>query len=203
MIESHTMSEASAEADKLLVRFIAGDDAAFESLFEKIGQRLFAFILQYMRDYHRAEDVYQAVCIKVATKASMYEKRTGALAWIFQIARNACIDELRTIKRHPSVSLDAPTGDATTFADLMMAHTTQPGDEATKSELGMAILTAVESLPDPQREVFLLREEADLSFEEISGVLGINKDTAKSRMRYALERLRNALGREAREYAVE
>lgn len=198
------MSEASAEADRLLVRFIAGDDTAFERLFEVIGQRLFAFILQYLRDYHRAEDVYQAVCIKVATKAGSYEKRTGALAWIYQITRNACIDELRSLKHVPDVSLDAPAGSGeNTLADFLAAGGAQPHEQAAANELGTAILRAIESLPERQREVFLLKEEAELTFEEISAVLDINKDTAKSRMRYAIERLRNALGREAREHAVE
>jgi len=133
------------------------------------------------------------------------KKKASVVAWLFQIARNACLDALRKEGRRPVVSLDAPGGgeDATTMAATVPADAPAPDARLTREELGARIARAVEDLPEEQREVFLLKEEGELTFEEIGRILGCGKETAKSRMRYALERLRNALGREARLYGLQ
>ncbi|MFW5857209.1 MAG: RNA polymerase sigma factor, partial [Planctomycetota bacterium] len=98
---SHPVTDASPDpaaerdAEALLAAYVKGDEAAFETLFDQVGHRIFAFVLRMMADSHRAEDVYQTVLIKVATKADLYRKKASVVAWLFQIARNACLDALR------------------------------------------------------------------------------------------------------------
>jgi RNA polymerase sigma-70 factor (ECF subfamily) len=195
---------APASPEDLLAAWIEGSEEAFEALVEQVGGRLYGFVRRMMGSHHRAEDVYQTVLLKMATKARMYQRRASLNSWLFQIARNACLDELRRENRNPSVSLDVTP--ASQEGPALKARLAKEGPEpdaaATQAELGRAIAEAVESLPDEQREVFLLREDGELNFEEIGSILGCGKETAKSRMRYALERLRNALGREARIYGL-
>lgn len=190
--------------ENLLESYVNGDEKAFERLFEIIGVRLFAFIMRYIGNFSQAEDVYQNVCIKVAMKAGTYSRKASAMAWIFQIARNTCIDVIRTKGRTPKVSIDgsASRQEDAAVIELEDKKTADPSDGPVRLELAKAIAAAVEKLPDEQREVFLLKEEGELSFEEISKIVGCGKETAKSRMRYALERLRNSLGQEARNYGL-
>jgi RNA polymerase sigma-70 factor (ECF subfamily) len=192
-----------ATEEALLERYLGGDDAAFEQLVEQTGERLFAFIGRFLGDWHEAEDVYQLVWVKVARRAGSFDGRSRFTTWLFQVARNSCLDAVRRRKRRRLVTL-APREEETRPEpfDALAAEEAAPGDTVLDEELGARIREAVRSLPSEQREVFLLKEEADMTFEEIGALLGCGKETAKSRMRYALRRLRNALGAEARQYGI-
>jgi len=128
---------------------------------------------------------------------------------VYTIARNLCIDQLRKaqLRRHPS--LDQPSGsggsgeeDGPTLGERTAdEHPERTVDRAAIGrELAEHIQHAVESLPEEQREVFLLREVANVPFKEIAAMIGIPENTVKSRMRYALERLQKALS-EYEDYA--
>jgi RNA polymerase sigma-70 factor (ECF subfamily) len=182
---------------------VAGDESAFEALFQEMGERLFAFILRYLGDHHRAEDVYQAVLVKVACKAATFQAHAKATTWIFQIARNTCLDELRAENRRPKVLSSEPELSQGLGGSPLPGEAPEPAEELIHKELGSRIEQAIQSLPDEQREVFLLKEEGGLTFEEISAVTDCGRETCKSRMRYALERLRNGLTREAKQYGLQ
>ena len=189
--------------EELLEAFRVGDDEAFAALVEQIGGRLYGFICRLSADAHLAEDVYQQVLIKIALKAGDYDGRARLLTWVYAIARNAVIDTLRQLNRKPEyggVTLDSVDGKSP--VSVALTRDLSPLDQLTVRELGERIRLAVEALPLEQREVFLLREDGDLSFIEIAQILGCGKDTAKSRMRYALLHLRQALGAEARLYGL-
>jgi len=190
--------------EELLAAYVQGDEPAFEELFARTGGRLFAFVRRYLGDHHMAEDVYQEVCMKAARGAGGFARRASAATWLFQIARNACLDALRRQGRRPRlVRLEygeaVPPVDPTARASDPVQD---PPAAAERAELGEVIVRAVEALPAAQREVFLLKEEAGLTFEEIGRLTGTGKDTAKSRMRYALERLRTSLGPEVRDHGL-
>lgn len=189
--------------EELLARYVEGDEAAFGHLVERIGDRLFGFIRRFLSNHHLAEDVYQAVLVKVATHAASFDGRARVTTWVYQIARNACLDAVRSRSRRHLVSLDAGRDDGDgSLLEARIVEDLPPEEALTVEELGRRIADAVEALPAEQKEVFLLREDADLSFDQIGKVLGCGKETAKSRMRYALKRLRNALGAEARLYGL-
>jgi RNA polymerase sigma-70 factor (ECF subfamily) len=196
MTENNSAEEVKS-ADELLNEYISGNTSAFEKMFELIGAKLFSFICRYTLNPHRAEDIYQDVCIKVACKAGEFSGG-NASAWIFRIARNACIDVIRYEARRPAVSLDREIE----AGRQVEGKSEEPSEDVAKEELLRLIMSAVEKLPDEQREVFLLKEEGGLTFAEIADIVGCGRETAKSRMRYALERLRNALGREASNYGL-
>jgi RNA polymerase sigma-70 factor, ECF subfamily len=186
--------------DQLLQAYLGGNDAAFEELFRQVGSPLFNYICRYLGDYFQAEDVYQNLCIKVATQAGRFERRSSVTTWLYQIARNACVDKLRSEGRKARVFYES---EGRTDGGASSSRNADPGNRVEQAELTLAITRAVENLPEEQREVFLLKEEGGRTFEEIGSILGCGKETAKSRMRYALERLRNSLGREARLYGLQ
>ncbi len=190
--------------EELLERFRQGSDAAFEALAAQVGGRLFGFLCRYLGDEHLAEDVYQNVLVKIARHAGDYDGRSRLQTWIYQIARNASVDALRARKRSREIPAGAGAEDGETLSVLsaIVSKDLPPLEQLTVEELGRRIGLAVEGLPLEQREVFLLREQADLTFEDIGQMLGCGKETAKSRMRYAMRNLQSALGAEARLYGL-
>lgn len=206
MIKDAELDFGYMTPEELLEHYCQGSEQAFTALVELIGGRVFAFICRYITEYHTAEDVYQNVWTKVAINAKQYDGRARLSTWIYQIARNCSIDAIRINARKKEVAVANSSEDDSTKApltpEMVFSKDLPPDEQLTVEELGKRIINAVATLPSEQREVFLLKEDADLTFEEIAQILGISKDTAKSRMRYGLNRLRAALGKEARLYGL-
>jgi RNA polymerase sigma-70 factor (ECF subfamily) len=136
--------------------------------------------------------------MRLVQNAAEFKHEARFSTWLYAIARNLCIDQLRRLqhRRHPS--LDQPLGgddDSRTLGDSVSAHhpTSNAERSAVGSEVQASIVKAVDALPEDQREVFLLREIADLPFKDIAEITGASENTVKSRMRYALDRLKLAL----------
>lgn len=199
--ESLAVLAEPGSAEELLELYLAGQDEAFTRLVTLIGDRLFGFLCRFCRDRHLAEDVYQIVLVKVAIHAGTFDRRARFQTWLYRIARNAALDELRKQQRRKTIPLN-PTGEDEGIIGVVANDSSQPDELLSQEELKHNIFKAVETLPDKQREVFVLKIDGELTFEEIGEVLGCGKESAKSRMRYALKRLRNALGSHARHYGL-
>jgi RNA polymerase sigma-70 factor (ECF subfamily) len=198
MIDPHVTDEA------LMIRFQQGDRAAFAALVKKHKSPLFNFALRQIRIRTTAEDVVQETFVRVVQNAADFKHEARFTTWLYTIARNLCIDHLRkgALRKHPS--LDAQAGaredGGPTLGEQTADARANVERDATAGELRVRIASAVETLPDDQREVFLMREVANLAFKEIAEITGVPENTVKSRMRYALERLQAALS-EYEEYA--
>ena len=195
--------------EALMLRYQGGDRSAFALLVRRHKAPVFNFILRHTRSSSVAEDLTQDVFVRVVQSAADFRHSARFSTWVYTIARNLCIDQLRKaqLRRHPS--LDQPSGsggsgeeDGPTLGERTAdEHPERTVDRAAIGrELAEHIQHAVESLPEEQREVFLLREVANVPFKEIAAMIGIPENTVKSRMRYALERLQRALA-EYEEYA--
>ncbi len=196
------MDESPDEA--LMVRFQRGDRAAFKILVSRHQKPLFNFALRHLRSPPLAEDVVQDSFVRVVQSASEFKHEARFSTWLYTIARNLCIDQLRknALRRHPSLdeSRASSEGEGPTLGEQMPDSKASVERAATSTELRSKISDAVEELPEEQREVFLMREVAHLPFKEIADITGVPENTVKSRMRYALERLQTALS-EYEEYA--
>lgn len=187
-----------------MVRYQRGDRDAFALLVKRYGKQVYNFVLRQLKAPALAEDVTQEVFMRLVQNAADFKHEARFSTWLYAIARNLCIDQLRRLqhRRHPS--LDQPLGenDGRTLGDAVANEHFSASAErsAVSSEVQVTILKAVEALPDDQREVFLLREVADLPFKDIAEITGVPENTVKSRMRYALDRLKQALC-EFEEYA--
>jgi RNA polymerase sigma-70 factor (ECF subfamily) len=181
--------------EALMLSYRDGDVRAFEVLVTRHRKPIYNFILRFVRDAAQAEDVLQETFLRVIKGADAYERQAKFTTWLYTIARNLCVDAARRGKHRKATSLDAPTGadDGAPLIDLVADGKDGVDRQAIGRELQARIKQAVESLPDEQREIFLLREVADLQFNEIAQIVGCPENTVKSRMRYALEKLREAL----------
>ena len=181
--------------ESLMLRYRDGDVRAFELLVTRHRKPVFNFILRFVRDTAQAEDVTQETFLRLIKGADAYERQAKFTTWLYTIARNLCVDAARRGKHRKAASLDAPVGDddGASLLDLVPDGGAAVDRQAQSRELAVRLRQAIEALPDEQREIFLLREVADLQFNEIAAVVGCPENTVKSRMRYALEKLREAL----------
>jgi RNA polymerase sigma-70 factor (ECF subfamily) len=191
--------------EALMMRFQGGDRDAFATLVRRHKTAVYNFVLRQVRLPAAAEDLVQDVFVKVVQSAADFKHEARFSTWTYAIARNVCIDHLRkmSLRRHPSLDQRAPADeDGPTLGERV--PDSRPGASVERramgAEVGQLIARAVEALPPDQREVFLLREIANVPFKEIAEIVGVPENTVKSRMRYALERLQQALS-EYEEYA--
>ena len=197
MIDPHVTDEA------LMIRFQQGDRAAFAALVKKHKSPLYNFALRQLRAKTTAEDVVQETFVRVVQNAADFKHEARFTTWLYTIARNLCIDQLRkgALRKHPSLDARQSQDEGgPTLGEQTADSRANVERDATAGELRQRIAGAVETLPDDQREVFLMREVANLPFKEIADITGVPENTVKSRMRYALERLQAALS-DYEEYA--
>lgn len=182
-----------------MLAFKSGDARAFATLVQRHRGPVYNFILRYVGHRQRAEDLLQETWLKVVRSSSEWEPKARFTTWVYTIARNLCVDSARKETFRKTDSLDAPASsdesDGRSMGDLVADDGTQAPDRAAhNTRLRPLIEHTLQALPAEQREVFLLREYQGIGFKEIAEVTGVNENTVKSRMRYALEGLRKRLG---------
>jgi RNA polymerase sigma-70 factor (ECF subfamily) len=198
-------ARADATDEMLMVRYQRGDGEAFAELVRRYQTPIYNFALRQLRHPSAAEDVTQDVFLRVVQNASEFKHEARFSTWLYAIARNLCVDLLRKLahRRHPSLEQPGPgAAEPRPLGESLADPHPRSSVErvAVSAEVADSIVRAVEGLPEEQREVFLLREIARLPFKEIAEVTGVGENTVKSRMRYALDRLQEALS-EFEEYA--
>jgi RNA polymerase sigma-70 factor (ECF subfamily) len=187
------MNSAAPTDETLVARYAAGDVAAFAALYESHELPLWRFLVRLCRDRATAEDLMQETWFAVTREAPRFRPDGRFAPWLYTIARHRVID-LHRITR-ATISLDA-TGtddDDTPAMQLADERSLTPLAVSEQVEQGGAILAALARLPQEQREAFVLQAEGDLSVEEIAEVTGTTFETAKSRLRYARDKLKALL----------
>lgn len=184
-----------AADEVLMLRYKEGDLEAFEILLERYQQPLFTFVFRFCNDYHQSEDLVQEVFLRLIKSAKTYEPKAKFSTYIYTFAHNICVDHFRRGKKRKTVSLSQPIDveQDLTIEDTVKDERANPEKDYRQKSLEKALQEAVSQLPEEQREVFLLREQMNLPFEEIARVVGCLPSTAKSRMRYALQNIRQKL----------
>jgi RNA polymerase sigma factor (sigma-70 family) len=180
----------------LMLRFAAGDMAAFDALYGRHELAVWRFVFRSVRVQAVADDLLQDVWFAVVRQAPAYVATARFRTWLFTIAHNRVVDHFRTARNH--LSLDGGTGsgdeDDTRLADTLAADSGYgPVRQLQSREQAMALIAAVEQLPAVQREAFLLQAEAGMDVQEIAATTGVSFETAKSRLRYARSSLRQLL----------
>jgi len=189
--------EPDASSDEvLLAAFTAGDAGAFATLYARHERPLFRFLRRSVGRDAAAEDLLQEVWLAVMRNAAGFEPRARFTTWLYGIARHRLIDHWRA--RREDISLDVAANDPVDAAPALIEAlaadpVNQPEVQAMSRAQARAFVAAVEQLPPPQREAFLLHAEAGMTVEEVAQLTGVGHETAKSRLRYAMNRLRGAL----------
>lgn len=182
--------DAPESDEALMCRYRDGDAAAFEMLYARHRGGLFRFILRQVATAALAEELFQDTWLKVVGAREGYEPSARFTAWLYKMARNRVIDHHR--RRGIRIAEEAGRDND---PDLLAGATNmQPERRAAIDHAMDSVVAGVGALPEPQRTAFLLREEGGMSVAEIADVTGVNAETAKSRLRYAIARLREALG---------
>jgi RNA polymerase sigma-70 factor (ECF subfamily) len=172
----------------LMLRYQDGDMAAFETLYKRHRGPLFRFLLRQIGNQQFAEDVFQEVWSRIIRSSKSYRPTARFTTYIYHIARNCSVDHYRRMGKQQNVVSENEAGVAKPFAE-----TGNPVAEASITDTREALSTALRKLPVEQREVFLLREESGMSLDEIATVTGVGRETVKSRLRYALGKLRQCM----------
>ncbi|MFO1463515.1 MAG: sigma-70 family RNA polymerase sigma factor [bacterium] len=190
-------NDPSPRDDELVAAYLQGRQEAFGTLFQRYKNGIFFVVRNYFPNRERAEEVFQEVFLKLLERLGHFDGSGSFKGWFFTLCRNHCIDRLRQQARRPeSPESDwrSEDDDAQASPVARAAEEGMPADErAYDRELAEHLESALEKLPEEQRETFLLKERGGLTFEEIAQMMGISVNTAKSRMRYALEALRRSL----------
>ena len=170
---------------ELIIEILNGSQAAMEILVHRHYDSVFAYVFRQIRDYHTASDVTQDTFIKMMKGLSAYREREKFKSWLFRIAVNCCRDSFRhvSVRTTREVELNAD------FSDCQ----SNIWDMFCKSPEREHIKDALESLPELQKEVVLLRFYHDLKLKEIAGIIGSGEATVKSRLYQALEKLKKRL----------
>jgi RNA polymerase sigma-70 factor (ECF subfamily) len=174
--------------DELIRGLKAGRPEAFERLVRDHGDRIYRFVKRLSGE-RSAEDLTQEVFLRVHRSIGAYRPEGRFESWLFAIASNLCIDHAR--RKKPEASLSEMDEDLA--PERFASGDREAAELAEEGERRAALLKAVERLPFEQKQVFLLREEAGLSFREIAELTGCPLNTALGRMHYAMEALRKSL----------
>lgn len=174
---------AEATDEELMAAYRGGDPLAFETLYARHRTRLFRFVLRSVKARALAEELYQEVWMRVIEARASYEPKARFTTWLYTIAHHRLVDHWR--KRGLTlVALEA---------DDVPSQSSDPADHAQARQSLARFAAALEALPALQREAFLLHEEGELGVAEIAAATGANEEAAKSRLRYAMAKLKAAV----------
>jgi RNA polymerase sigma-70 factor (ECF subfamily) len=190
------MESVESKADEdidLMRRYARGDLTAFEHLYQRNKGPLFRYLLRQARSREVAEDLFQEVWSRVIASRTRYAPLARFSTFLFSIAHNCFIDHCRRSAHAPTARADTLDDHERSMADS--AHLS-PDRQADSQVIAQRMSAALERLPVEQREVFVLYEESGLSLREIGELTGVGMETAKSRLRYALAKLRQGLSAE-------
>ncbi len=197
-----TTGRGEVTDEALMIRYQRGDRSAFALLVRRHQTPLYNFAFRQLRVQSAAEDVVQEAFVRVVQNAADFKHEARFTTWVYTITRNLCIDQMRkrALRRHASLDESRGDEDGPTLGEQTADTRASVERDVSGMEIKERIVAAVDTLPDDQREVFLMREVANLPFKEIAEITGVPENTVKSRMRYALERLQAALS-DYEEYA--
>jgi len=186
-------SVSDDEDAQLMLAYARGEMRAFETLYSRHRAALYRYLVRQSRDTEIANDLFQEVWSRVIVNRGRYEARAKFRTFLFTLAHNCFIDHCRRMKSRPT-GTSIEDADA---ADLLTDDDARPEYELERAENSRRYRAALATLPQEQRDVYLLHEESDLSLEEIARVTGVGTETAKSRLRYAVGKLKAAMAVEA------
>jgi RNA polymerase sigma-70 factor (ECF subfamily) len=176
--------------EELMLAYRAGDAAAFDALYARHRGGVFRYLRRHTGNPAAADELFQDVWMKLIDARGRYEPQAKFTTWLYTIAHNRLMDHFRAASRVQLASYDDPEDDP---LDDVPANDPQPQDQLERKQTAARLLAALDALPTAQREAFVLQQEGDLSVEEIAQATGVTRETAKSRLRYALAKLRASL----------
>lgn len=181
---------ADATDEALMLAFQSGDARAFEQLYARYRGTLYRFLVRQCGNAADGEELYQDVWVTLARQRERWEPRATLKTFLYRIAHTRLLDHYRRSRRHRGF-LELAEVEEAELADNCPAVRAEA--EWEQAALQAAWQHCLAALPPPQREAFLLREESELELAQIASVVGVAVEAAKSRLRYAVNKLRQCL----------
>ncbi len=182
-----TVDAPDTSDEALMLAYAAGDAGAFGELYARHRGRLYRYLLRQLRDNALADEFFQDVWQRVVSARAGWTPDAGFATWLYTIAHHRLGDHWRSLKHRPAAPSDA---------DERLARVADPDTPErvlSDFERRRQLQLALDDLPEEQREVLLLRLEQELTLEEIGSITGVGRETVKSRLRYAMDKLRARL----------
>lgn len=178
-----------------MCRYRDGDASAFDPLYQRHRATLYRHLLRQCKNRGTADELFQDVWMAVIDARERYQPQARFTTWLYRIAHNRMVDHWRRQSNGAEISLD---DDGEAAAGAAEGSTDAGNDPAARVEWQQSLqqlAAGIDSLPPVQREAFLLRQEAGLDIDAIADATGVGIETARSRVRYAMDRLRRLVGR--------
>ena len=195
-MRERTRTPRPAMPDSMLAQhYLAGDQQAFEVLVQRYSGPLFTFIYRFLGEYDAASDILQQVMLQLYLSLPKLRTREPLKAWLYQVARNRCLDELRRKRAIPFSELEKGTEEEEQpLLDTMQDKSLLPEEVVERREVQETLLKAIGALPPKFRAVVLLRYASQLSYAEIGRVLHMQEATVKTYFQRAKPLLKVGLG---------
>ncbi|WP_455203439.1 sigma-70 family RNA polymerase sigma factor [Kaarinaea lacus] len=173
--------------EELMSSYASGDAEAFAILYQRNKAPLYRYILRQTRQQAIADELSQDVWTNIIKARKNYTARAKFTTYLFQIAHNRLVDYWRKTSHRLDTIQEEDDCDYHDEAAI------EPQQQLARDQIAQQLLQLLQALPLEQREVFVLKEESGLSLEQIAQVTNVNTETAKSRLRYAMAKLREGL----------
>ena len=181
--------------EDLMLSYAGGDAGAFDALYARHKGGVYRYLVRHCGNAGIADELFQDVWMNVIRVRASYEPTAKFTTWLYRIAHNRLIDHWRASGRVELVSAGGgDDGDDDPLVAIPAARNDEPEVRAAATEIGARLRQALAALPAAQREAFLLHQEGGLELTEIAELTGAGVETVKSRLRYALTKLRAELG---------
>jgi RNA polymerase sigma-70 factor (ECF subfamily) len=184
-------NRSNEEEQQLIALASKGDHKAFQTLVETYQGRMFAVALQFARDRDRAEELVQETLVRAWTHLPRFQGGASFFTWVYRIMHNLNIDHHRRQQRRKTGEYDDSVGRA--IVEHGVGHAGQPLEDGMtvthRAELRDLISQGLEQISEDHRQILVLREIEELSYEEISEAIGIPKGTVMSRLFHARRKL--------------
>ena len=182
--------QASPETtdESLMLAYAAGEAGAFDRLYHRHRDRLYRFLYRQLNADPVVDELFQDVWSRVIRARSTFQTGAAFVTWLYSIARNRLTDHYRASARTRDFQ-ESEEVEAT----MAQESPREPHEVIVNAELAQRLKELIGDLPPPQREAFLLKEETGLSLQHIAEVTGVDRETVKSRLRYAMNKLRKGL----------
>ena len=167
--------------EQLMQQYAKGNAQAFDQLYARHRGALYRYFRRQVGDEATANDLYQGVWEKIIRGRKKYRSSSPFTAWMYRIAHNHLVDHYRRAKPVTHIEMDTLTD-----------HQAQPGEQAIDGQQREHLQQNIAALPAEQRNTLLLKLETGLKMEEIASVTGASRETVKSRLRYAVDKLKRS-----------
>ncbi len=172
-------------------RYRDGDAGAFDTLYGRHKGGVFRYLARQCGNTGIAEELFQEVWMNVIRARASYTVQAKFTTYLYRVAHNRLIDHYRSQAGGAADSFDAEDGPS--LDNVLAARGADPAVSADVRQQAQRLLQLIDGLPPAQREAFLLQQESDMSVEDIAQATGVSRETAKSRLRYAIVKLREGM----------